>query len=139
MSFLKDLKFGNLYEKKLVKFLKPQLHAYNDDYEYDVLTVKDGKITRYEVKSDRLMGKTGNICMEFECNKKPSGISVSKADMYAYYEVLENQPDKLYLIPKTFITEMINKKKYKSIIDCGDGKRAKSYLFSKDVFKQFLN
>jgi predicted Fe-Mo cluster-binding NifX family protein len=143
MNFFKDLHFGNSYEKKLVKFLKPQLHAYNDDNEYDVLTVKDGKITRYEVKSDRLMNKTGNICMEFECNNRPSGISVSKANIYAYYEVCGDAPeegtsgDKLYLIPKTFINEMINKKKYKTIINGGDGKRAKSYLFSKEVFSEF--
>jgi len=144
-NFAKELEFGNSYEKKLVKYLKPSLYAYNDDNEYDVQMVFNGVVKRYEVKADRMMARTGNFFIEFECNNKPSGISVSKADIYAYFEVGGGDAkrsrsgiyNKLYLIPKEYIFDMINKKAYKRIVNGGDGGRAKSYLFSKDTFRNF--
>jgi len=136
-SFSKDLEFGNSFEKKLKAYLQPEAFAYNDDYEYDILTFKNGSFLKYEVKADKMMSKTGNLCIEFECNSKPSGIAVSQADIYAYYEV-NKEDSKLYLIPKNFLTNLISRKKYKSIINGGDGGRAKCYLFSKDIFKDFI-
>jgi hypothetical protein len=143
-SFSKDLEFGNSFEKKLKAYLQPEAFAYNDDNEYDILTFKNGSFLKYEVKADKMMFKTGNLCIEFECNSKPSGIAVSQADIYAYYEVnnkrslTEREDSKLYLIPKNFLTNLISRKKYKSIINGGDGGRAKCYLFAKEIFKDFI-
>ena len=134
-SFQKELEFGNSFEKKLKAYLQPEAFAYNYDNEYDILTFKNGTFLKYEVKADKMMFKTGNLCIEFECSGKPSGIAVSQADIYAYYEVNAEEGNgvdnsKLYLIPKNFITNLISRKKYKSIINGGDGGRAKCYLFS---------
>ena len=100
-TFWRDLEFGNSFEKKLKAYLQPEAFAYNDDDEYDILTFKNGTFLKYEVKADKMMCKTGNLCLEFNCNGIPSGIEVSKADVYAYYEVNGND-SKLYLIPKNF-------------------------------------
>ena len=136
-TFWRDLEFGNSFEKKLKAYLQPEAFAYNDDDEYDILTFKNGSFLKYEVKADKMMCKTGNLCLEFNCNNKPSGIEVSKADVYAYYEVNGND-SKLYLIPKNFLLSLINRKKYKTIINGGDGGRVKCYLFAKEIFKDFI-
>jgi hypothetical protein len=39
----------------------------------------------YEVKSDRKAHATNNICIEYECSQKPSGINVTQADFYVYF------------------------------------------------------
>lgn len=38
----------------------------------------------FEVKDDDVAQRTGKIAIEYSCNGKPSGIAVSKADMWAY-------------------------------------------------------
>lgn len=59
------------------------------DLEYGVegenllLSVFDGS-KKVEVKTDRMAHKTGNIAVEYECRGKPSGISTTEADYWAF-------------------------------------------------------
>ena len=48
-----------------------------------VLKIFDGS-KKVEVKTDRMAHKTGNIAVEYECGGKPSGISKTEADYWAF-------------------------------------------------------
>jgi hypothetical protein len=50
--------------------------------EQHVLDILSGKY-KVEVKRDIKVSKTGNVAIEYECNAKPSGISVTEAEWYA--------------------------------------------------------
>jgi len=54
--------------------------------DYDLILIKQDR-TKYsfEVKYDRMSDITGNIAVEISCNGHPSGITISKADWFAYY------------------------------------------------------
>ena len=129
-----DLALGQKYEKKLVEYLKPDTHEFKNNNEYDVLAIKDGKETKYEVKADRMMAKTGNICIEFECSKKPSGIQTTQAEYYAYFDV---NSDVLYIIPVAIIKQKILAMEYSRTINGGDGYRARLHLFSRTIFDEY--
>ena len=135
MVWNNDLAFGQQYEKKLVEYLKPDSFEFKKNNEYDVLVIKGGKETKYEVKADRMMGRTGNICIEFECSKKPSGIQTTQAEHYAYFDTANNM---LYLIPVRIIKEFIVEGKYTRTINGGDGYKARLHLFPKEVFSDYL-
>ena len=65
-DFITDLKYGTDSEKNIAKILG-----------------LDGK--EFEVKTERdWWTKTGNIAIELECNKKPSGINVTKAKYWVH-------------------------------------------------------
>jgi hypothetical protein len=140
MEWKKTLAFGNSYEELLKTLIPHKECIQSTSSEYDLIL--DGK--KYEVKADRFMFKTGNFLIEYESNKKLSGISVTEADYYAIFELettFPNLPDKyeLYLIPVKDIKELINQKFYKAKISCGYNKLSKCYLFDKfhfDVFSQ---
>jgi|TARA_R110000868_G_scaffold365726_1_gene628610 hypothetical protein len=65
---------------------------HNSDFKYDLIFGIEGELSfadlvnkKVEVKRDRVAHKTGNIFIEYESRNKPSGISTSKSDFYAYY------------------------------------------------------
>jgi len=136
MSFSLDLDFGNIYEKKLIEILPNDSYIIKEGYfpYYDVEIVKDGIITKYEVKADRYTYKTGNIAIEFECNGKASGIKTTQADYYAYYVVKPYNLFELYIIPTQLLKDKINSKEYKRIIFGGDNKNSKMYIFDLELF-----
>ena len=129
-----DLALGQKYEKVLVDFLNPDSHSFNNNNEYDVLVVKDGKETKYEVKADRMMNRTNNICIEIECSGKPSGIQTTHAEFYAYFEVGSYF---LYIIPVSVIKEKIIERKYLRTINGGDGYKARFHLFNQTIFQKY--
>jgi hypothetical protein len=57
------------------------------DYGYDgesrVLDLLSGA-SKIEVKNDTMAHRTGNIAVEFRCYGKPSGISTTEADYWAF-------------------------------------------------------
>jgi hypothetical protein len=134
MTWGNDLAFGQKYEMKLVEYLKPDSYELKNNNEYDVLAIKNGKETKYEVKADRMMNKTNNICIEFECSKKPSGIQTTQAEYYAYFDTVS---ETLYLIPVRVIKESILATKYTRTINGGDGYKARLHLFPKEVFSEY--
>lgn len=56
---------------------------YGFDGESRVLDILSGA-HRVEVKTDMIAHITGNIAVEFRCNGKPSGISTTEADYWAF-------------------------------------------------------
>jgi hypothetical protein len=137
MTFVNDLKFGKVYENDAKDRLVNAKIIEGKFKPYDMID-EDG--LKYEVKSDRWTFKTGNLCIEFECNNKPSGITSSEADFYFYYVVntASTKPyECVYKIPTVNIREMINKASYHKIQKGGDLWRSKFYLFKVELFEGY--
>jgi hypothetical protein len=162
MPFYSDLQFGKSFERKFAEqfargrevvfasgyFKDWDLKIFNED---TVLAEGSEPLRRepsgesgrrevtYEVKSDRMAYKTGNLPLEFQCNKKPSGISCSKADFSVYYILNENKEiQDLYIIPTEHLRELVKEKKYSRQVRGGDGWRSEMYLFSLNLFSEYL-
>ena len=81
------------------------------NFDYDLIIGKEGeklvdhifKNCKIEVKRDFWTGTTGNIAVEFESRGKPSGISKTKSDYYAFV-LAEQYRDEVIIIIKTIIT-----------------------------------
>ena len=138
MGFVSDLKFGNIYEKDVLKRLSS--NAVLVKGKCKPCDIVDGDI-KYECKSDRYTFTTHNLCIEFECSNKESGIMATESDFYFYYVInTENKEslfEKVYKIPTTVIREMIADKKYHKIQKGGDGWKSKFYLFRENLFSQY--
>jgi hypothetical protein len=138
MSFIQDLQFGNSYETLFLE--KYHKNAQNVERPLGCFKAYDLCVdnVKYEVKSDRKTYKSGNICIEYECNGVASGIRTTTADFYVYFVVVASNVHHLYIIPVEYIKEIIADKKYHKDIRGGDGWRAKIYLFDISLFTQFL-
>ena len=139
MSFRKDLKFGQKYEKLLISLIPHDSHILTCGYckEYDFKLIKDDKTTTYEVKADRRAYNARNISIEFECNGVPSGIQTTTADIYAYFVCKPDDEYDLYLIPTTELRQMIIARKYKCLVRGGDGCRSHMYLIGLEVIQGY--
>jgi hypothetical protein len=140
MVFKSDLIFGNKYEQEFVNYLGYDNFKIIEGHfkEYDIEIVIDNVIIYFEIKADRLTHKTNNICIEYECNNKPSGITTTKANHYGYFEIINDNEYRLYVIPVNIIKKNINKKLYNRCINGGDGYRSKFYLFNKDIYSKYI-
>jgi hypothetical protein len=136
--FWKDLKFGQKYEKLLCTMIQNEGFAFCNTKDYDVKMIENGHDIFYEVKTDRFTHSTNNLCIEFEFNGKPSGISTTKANYYAYFVVKPNDDYDVYIIPVKSINKRIKKEEFKRVIYGGDKKMSKFYLFDKICFEKFL-
>lgn len=59
---------------------------------------KAGLIEKVELKSESYQwGQTGNICIEYRCDGKPSGISTTEAD-YWVHELMRDGQTLVYLM-----------------------------------------
>lgn len=139
-KFFIDLSTGEKYEMEILKHIphikcKKMLGNFK---EYDLKIYHlDRRYNTYEIKADFMIHKTGNICIEYECNNKPSGISTSTARYWGIFETYEGGY-KLYKIPRTIINKMIKEKKYKYKRVGGDNNLSKMYLFDKNLFKDYI-
>ena len=140
MNFQKDLAFGEKYQMELVKVLKPKEYkmSVGNFKPYDIVMTIGAFEIFYEVKACRLGHKTGNICIEYECSGKPSGISSTTADYYGYFIINPNNTYDLYVIPVCCIKSEIKKNSYHKSISGGDNNKSKSYLFNKNIFAEYL-
>jgi len=94
-NFNKDLNDGEKGENLVIEHLKKlggTLLSKNNDNKFDAVIERNGKISKYEIKTDffcKPTYDTGNIFVETECRGKPSGIMVTKADWFVtYYKYL---------------------------------------------------
>ena len=134
------LEFGKLYEKLLAVILPNDCFMIMDgNFKYfDVIINHKGKQTKYEVKADKLTAKTNNITIEFNYNDKPSGISETMADYYAYFVIHSEEKYDLYLIPVEEIKKIIKDNPFNRVVNGGDNNKSKMYLFKLDLFKKYL-
>ena len=118
-----DLQYGSIREEKIA----------------DMLTNK-----KIEVKSERGMWmKTGNICVEYECWNKPSGIRTTESD-YWFHNLCVGDNEFCTLVFKTDVLRTIVDKldTFKTVAG-GDHNASRMWLvsiqklFTTDVFKTF--
>lgn len=137
--FSKDLAVAQRTEEKIAEVLSrvtgSTIKMLNDNRDYDILMERKGRDYYIEVKEDFMAAKTGNIAVEYECRGKPSGISTSKSDVYAYMIHESNVKQVLYLTDTKKLKEAINKRMFFREVSGGDaGSNTRMYLFRKDVF-----
>jgi hypothetical protein len=129
-KFYECLDQGKIYEVETLKYLDYDSFSFNDNNAYDIAIIKDDKKTFIEVKSEKLASKTGNICIEYYCRGKPSGISVTKAEYYFIYVVISDVKYRVFKVPTNDIKEMIKNKLFIRECNGGDNMASKMYLFS---------
>jgi hypothetical protein len=101
------------------------------------MITKEGKKSFIEVKSEKLASKTGNICIEYFCRGKPSGISVSIAQYYFIYVVKNDKEYRVFKIPTIELKYLIKNKLYIRECNGGDDMASKLYLFKIDMLKSY--
>ena len=141
MNFRDCLKLGKYYELETLKHIKYDSFEFSvgNCKEWDIKTINSNVNTYYEVKSDLVAYKYGNICIEFNCSKKNSGITATTADYWVYYVIEDKQLNKykVFIIPTSELKEMIEDKLYTRIVKCGDGFNASCYLFKMNLFDKY--
>ena len=122
-NFKDDLYEGNKGENTVIEHLKKlggHLLSKNNDNRFDAAIERNGKILKYEIKTDFYcvpIRDTGNMFIEVECRGKPSGIMVTKADWFVTYynglneiwyiktkdllQLIDKNKDELYLHPNS--------------------------------------
>ncbi len=97
--------------------------AYGESRE-NVLAQALGNESKIEVKSDRQAVKTGNIYVEYESRGKPSGISTTTAEWWAY-EVL---PAVFVLMPTSRLRYLVDEQRKVRFVRGGDNNSSKGVL-----------
>ena len=135
-KFQNQLSQGQKYEKKCLDYLEYDEYKHDTKYrkEYDLIIIKDGKEIKIEVKSDRQASKTGNLAIEYECNKKGSGITTTEADYWIYF-IVHPDRDECYKIP---IDDLKNLVKDCRKVSGGDGMRSRMYLLHRTKIQNYL-
>jgi hypothetical protein len=134
MSFKADLEFGHKYEDIFIeKILNNPVGLERPSGKFSGYDFAIGK-ERYEIKADRQTHKTGNFCIEFGCNGRPSGISVTQATHYGYFVVRPGGEYDIYKIPTSDILQMITDRLYSRDMRGGDGNKSQFFLFDKNIF-----
>lgn len=143
MTFQKDLAFGQSYEKLAQSYFTYDKIEFAPDCrfkEYDFKITKDDLETKLEVKADKQAYLTKNICIEYECNGRPSGLTTTSSDYYMYFVIDPENGDDVYQIPTKYIRELINKNNFRKIKG-GDRGSSVMYLINIqhfDDYKVFL-
>lgn len=118
--FEKMLKFGKIYEQKSLKYFeydKVEFKQGKFSY-YDYILYKDDKEYKIEVKSDKLAHKSGNLCIEIKSNNILSGLSITKADYWIYFIVIDENNEICYKIPVEELKKLVFSENYRKIY-CG--------------------
>jgi len=139
-NWINCLSQGKRYEQETLKYLDYDEIEMSEGRckEWDIKITKNNQIQYIEVKSELLAGKTGNICIEYECNDEPSGIRATIAEYYFCYVLYDYKPYEVYKIPVKILKQMIIDKKYNRDCKGGDGFRARMFLFRKELFNNYL-
>ena len=103
-KFTKDLSYGKKHEKLVMKSME-----------------------NFELKTDRMAHKTGNVYVEFQSRGKDSGIKVSKSDTWIF-KIVNGKDTHLFSvqIPLTRLKKLVNKD-YR-VVPGGDNLTSRGYL-----------
>lgn len=143
LDFKSDLKLGNEGEKIVVNFLVSNGHKFvnsNNDNQYDVKMLINGKEKTYEIKTDVKVAPlfdTGNIFIEYESRNKPSGILTTKADWFVtYFPFLKE----IWFIKTKKLKKLITENKFPIFSNAGDiGSATHGYLIKRKDFKKYFH
>lgn len=159
-KFQEDNKWGTYFEWELNKFIEPYFNSHlnkkgqilsftsltskeiypkkNDWWRFDTLyniyeldNPVPIKNVKFEIKTDRY-DNTGNVCIEYKCSKKLSGVFHTEADYFIYY-MPRYKDNNLYLFkPKDLVKYLSKWDSHLKYL--GDGGRSYSYVFPKSEF-----
>lgn len=92
-----------------------------------------------EIKTDVLVSEkrdTGNMFIEYECRGKPSGISVTKSDIFITYFKNLNE---LWAIPTPKLKELISTQNFRTVGNAGDkGSKTCGYLIPRIKYREYF-
>lgn len=101
---------------------------------YENGNVTPKKSVTFEIKTDKF-ANTGNIVIEKEYKKKPSGVFGSSADFFVYF-FPRRLKDQVYIIKRQKLVEMFNDTKWNEYQRLGgDGKTALMYIIPSHIFE----
>jgi len=135
-KFQEQLNQGHKYELESLKYLDYDTYEHDKQYrkEYDLIIIKGDKRIKIEVKSDRMASKTGNLAIEYECNKQPSGINATEADYWIYF-IVNKDNEECYKIPIEDLRDLVKNCRK---VSGGDGMRSRMYLLNKSKCQKYL-
>lgn len=139
-NFLRDLSVARKTEEHIARKLEENYGLVlaaeiNQDNKYDIAVKNsDGKIIFIEVKEDFTCRRTGNVVLEF-CRGKPSGIETTQSHFYIYKLHEPTGVTSYWAVQTKKLKEAIENEQYFRIVNGGDNKTAKNYLFKLHVFK----
>lgn len=140
-TFYKDLNFGKKYENLLLNYIEYEEFEMAEPNikfsDWDVKTINNSTITKYEVKASRISYSSGYIFLEYTHRYKNSGILTTKSDYYAYFVVKSENEHDLYLIPTSVLLDMFRSYKYRSI-QCGYNKLSSCILIPLMELSEYL-
>ncbi|MDB4448207.1 hypothetical protein N9119_03130 [Roseivirga sp.] len=108
---------------------------YNNDFGHDLLV---GQVAeqflgdllqnkKIEVKHDKIAHRSGRVFIEYECRNKPSGITTTNADFWAF--VFTTGP--ILIVSKDRLTSLCNKAYENShVFKGGDNNSSKGFLIN---------
>lgn len=133
-KFKSDLEDGEAGEKLFAKWMAKRgwiATNFNKNNEYDILFEKEGKSITFEIKTDRWEyfhnKTTNNMIIETKCRGKLSGISVSKANYFAYFYP---EHELVYIIDLNVLRNSIIQRGdlFKRIENFGDDRAVTGYI-----------
>jgi len=116
-DFVTDLKYGTDSEKNIANILGLQEKE-------------------FEVKTERSWwSKTGNIAIELECNKKPSGINITEAKYWIHAFQDKGDLFSLVIIPVPVLKQIVSNLLKAGVKPrmVGDGFRSKCLIIKKEI------
>lgn len=132
-NFKEDLIEGQKGEEVVSQFLEShnfEIIHFNNDNQYDILTKRNNKELKWEVKTDDFH-HTGNLCIELTSYGKKSNIFTTKSDYYVNYFLGIEQ---LWIIKidklKNLMADIVNNHSYR-IIKGGDNNQMELLLFNR--------
>ena len=134
-NFQQDLAVAQVTQQriaeKLLELLQDSdlLSSDNNNNSYDIAVERRGTIITFELKEDFKSRETGNIFIEYSCNRKPSGIRTTKANFYILTVAPKDGTFEDYIIPTKVLKQMIDDELWFMEASGGDNGTAKGYLF----------
>lgn len=137
-TFVEDLVLGESYERKTLDYLNYDCVVFSGGKStYDFYTRRDHYITVYEVKSDHFAHRSSMLTIEFANGLKPSGISITEANIWVHWIVTpDNMTDRVFFIPTKVVKEFCEGG-YLNKIKCGYMKRTEAYLLPVHFIDQY--
>ncbi len=145
MRFNYDLKIGQEAESQLVYLFQNKGYTVTTtqdkglfaDYDVEVINEENDYCITFEVKKDTMAPLTNNVAVEISKTingeEQPSGLSTTKAHLYAYKFPNDNS---FYAIDTEHLKIMVEKGIYKFKCSGGDGNRSNLVLFDLKLFKK---
>lgn len=141
MGFAASNKYGKSGEKVVLSLLNRYGYtaSLNEDKDerafYDIIVqISPKKKILLECKFDMMACQTGNVCVEYHnsLKDKPSGINITKADIYSYIILDMGNPTVWFANVEKLKNFLKTVKPYKTIEKGGD-KNASFHLYNHEV------